>query len=83
MEFEVDEDVKVYVAYERLDNLYSSTIPDWLKGFHKEKSEQIVTQYFYYDVYSKEFPKGKITLPNAEEKQNGVNTNYFVMVKKK
>jgi predicted esterase len=83
MEFEVDEDVIVYVAYEKLDNLFTSTVPDWLKGYRKESGDQIVAQYFYYDVYSKEFPKGKITLPDAEEKKNGVNTNYFVMVRKR
>ena len=82
MEFEVDEDVTVYVAYETLDNLLKSSIPDWLKEFRKEDGSQIVTQYFYYNVYSKHFPKGKVILPDAEEKTNGVSTNYFVMVKK-
>jgi hypothetical protein len=73
----------VYVAYEKLDNLFSSSIPQWLKSYRKESSEQIVAQYFYYDVYSKDFLKGVIKLPDAEESKNGVNTNYFVMVKKK
>jgi hypothetical protein len=82
LRFHVDEPVIVYIAYERKDNLFKSAIPDWLKEFTKENGKQIVAQYFYYDVYSKKFPKGWITLPDAYEKQNGVNTNYFVMVKK-
>lgn len=83
VEFDVDEDVTVFIAYEKLDRLFTSTIPDWLKAFRKEDSPQIVAQYFYYDVYSKDFPKGKIKLPDAMEKANGVNTNYFIMIKKK
>jgi predicted esterase len=83
IEFSVDEDVTVFVAYEKLDHLYHSTVPDWLQEFRKEPAPQIVTQYYYYDVYSKDFPKGKITFPGAEQKKNGVNTNYFVMIKKK
>jgi predicted esterase len=81
LQFECDEDVTVYVAYEKLDHLFTSTIPDWLKDFKKEAG-QIVTQYYYYDVYSKHFPKGLVSLLDAEEKKNGVNNNYFVMVKK-
>lgn len=82
MEFEADDDVVVYIAYEKLDNLYTSTIPDWLRDYQKEQG-QIITQYYYYDVYSREFPKGKIRLPDAEEQKNKVNTNYFVMIRKK
>ena len=80
LSFRVDEPVIVYVAYERKDNLFKSDIPEWLKGFTKEKGKQIVAQYFYYDVYTKKFPKGIISLPDAYEKQNGVSTNYFVMI---
>jgi predicted esterase len=80
MKFEVDDDVMVYVAYEKLDNLFTSTVPDWLKDFKKEDGGQIVAQYYYYDVYSKRFPKGEVRLPDAAENKNGVNTNYFVMV---
>jgi hypothetical protein len=82
VEFDVDVDVTVFVAYEKLDRLFTSKIPDWLKEFKREDGEQIVTQYFYYDVYSKDFPKGKIVLPDAMENTNGVNTNYFIMIKK-
>jgi dienelactone hydrolase len=82
LEFQVDEDVMVYVAYEKKDKLFTSTVPDWLKSFKKESNGQIVTQYFYYDVYSKRFPKGRVAIPDAGEQQNGVSTNYFVMVKK-
>jgi predicted esterase len=81
LQFECDEDVTVYVAYEKLDKVFTSSIPDWLKDFRKEDG-QVVTQYYYYDVYSKDFPKGIVSLPDAEEKKNGVNNNYFVMVKK-
>lgn len=80
LSFRVDESVIVYVAYETKDNLFRSTIPDWLKEFKKESGHQVVAQYFYYTMYSKKFPKGLITLPDAYEKQNGVNTNYVVMI---
>ena len=81
LQFDADENITVYVAYEKLDNAHSSTIPDWLKAFRREE-EQLVTQYYYYDVYAKDFPKGHITLPDAQEKPNGVNNNYFVMFRK-
>ena len=80
LSFFTDEDAMVYVAYEKLDNLYTSAIPQWLKQFKKQPSSQIAAQYFYYDLYYKAFPKGKITLPAADEKRNGVNTNYFVLI---
>ncbi|HEX5027019.1 MAG TPA: putative Ig domain-containing protein [Agriterribacter sp.] len=80
LQFNTDENATVYVAYERLDNLYQSTIPKWLKSFTKQPASQMVAQYFYYDVYYKAFPAGKIALPGADEKRNGVNTNYFVMI---
>ncbi len=80
LQFNTDENATVYVAYERLDNLYHSSIPNWLKNFTKQPATQIVAQYFYYDIYYKAFPKGKIILPGADEKRNGANTNYFVMI---
>ncbi|HZF62922.1 MAG TPA: cupin domain-containing protein, partial [Chitinophagaceae bacterium] len=83
LEFAVDEDVTVYVAYEKKDKMHASSIPAWLKEFRKEIVPQIVTQYYYYDLYSKEFPRGKVSLPDALEQQNNVSTNYFVMVKKR
>ncbi len=83
LQFETDDEATVYIAYEKLDKLFSSSVPEWLKTYRKEAGEQIVAQYFYYDVYSKDFPKGVIMLPDAEEMKNGVNTNYFVMIKKK
>ncbi len=83
LEFTTDEDVTVYIAYEKKDKLHYSTVPAWLKEYKKENVPQIVTQYYYYDVYSRDFPKGRIILPDAQEKSNGVSTNYFVMVKKK
>lgn len=78
--FEVEEPVRVYVAYEKKDLLFQSTIPEWLQAFTKEEGEQMVAQYFYYDVYSKDFPPGTVSLPDAYEKENGVSTNYVVMV---
>jgi dienelactone hydrolase len=78
----IDEPSTVYVAYEKLDRLHRSSVPDWLKTYRRVGNEQIVAQYFYYDVYAKDFPKGTITFPDAEEKKNGVNTNYFILIKK-
>lgn len=82
LSFEVDEDARVYVAYEKKDHLFTSTIPAWLRKWHRLASGQIVTQYFYYDVYYKDFPKGKVVLPGADEKHNNVSNNYFVLVRK-
>lgn len=82
LEFETDEDVTVYVAYEKLETLYRSGVPEWLNNFRKENG-QLTTQYYYYDIYSKDFAKGKVLLPDGEVKKNGVNNNYFVMVRKK
>ncbi|MEP6684357.1 MAG: Ig-like domain-containing protein [Parafilimonas sp.] len=81
LNFNIDEDATVYVAYETLDSNFHSTIPAWLKDFKKEDG-QIVAQYRYYNVYSKPFSKGKVSLPSADAKANGVGTNYFVMIKK-
>ena len=80
MEFITDKPVTVYVAYEKLSNEFQSTIPTWLNEFSKEQGE-IVAQYFYYEVYSKQFPAGKVVLPHSFEKDNQVNTNYFVMIR--
>lgn len=81
LSFNIDEDAIVYVAYETLDSNFHSTIPEWLKDLKKEPG-QIVAQYRYYDVYSKSYPKGKVVLPSADAKTNGVSMNYFVMIKK-
>ena len=83
LSFDVDEDVIVYIAYEKCDHLYSSSIPDWLKDYTKENSRQIVTEYFYFDMYSKSFPKGRITLPGANASRNNVNNNYIVLIRKR
>ena len=80
--FTVDENVKVYVAYEKLDLLFTSSIPSWLSEFSKEPGPQIEAQYFYFDVYSKSFPRGKIYLPGADSQNNNVLNNYFVMIRK-
>jgi hypothetical protein len=82
LNFDIDEVSTVYVAYETLDSNFHSTIPVWLKDFKKEDG-QIVAQYRYYNVYSKPFFKGKVSLPAANAKANGVATGYFIMVKKK
>ena len=81
LSFNIDEDAVIYVGYEKLDNLKHSTIPEWLKEFKKEDGE-IVAQYRYFNVYSKSFAKGKVTLPAADAKTNNVGSNYFIMIKK-
>jgi hypothetical protein len=80
--FTVDENVKVYVAYGKLDLLFTSSIPSWLSTFSKEPGPQIEAQYFYFDIYSKSFPEGKIYLPGADAQTNNVLNNYFVMIRK-
>ena len=82
LHFNIDEDAIIYIAYETLDSNFHSTIPSWLKDFKKEDG-QIVAQYRYYDVYSKPFLKGNVSLPAANAKANGVSTGYFIMVRKK
>jgi hypothetical protein len=82
LSFTVDEDVIVYVAYERLDRLHTSSIPGWLEDFRKESGDQIVAQYHYFDVYSKAFPAGEIKLPGADAARHNVMWNYFVMFQK-
>ena len=83
LSFDVDMPVTVYVAYERKDNLFQSTTPDWLSDFTKNAGDQLAAQYFYYDIYEKDYPAGRVALPDADEKTNGVNTNYFVIIKPK
>ena len=82
LSFNVDEDVNVYVAYEKLDNLYQSTIPEWLNDFEYQDGDQIVAQYHYFDIYKKEFPAGEISLPGGQCNEHNVRRNYFVMVEK-
>ncbi|MFA5532919.1 MAG: putative Ig domain-containing protein [Mariniphaga sp.] len=79
LSFVVNDEVQVYVAYEKFDNLFTSTIPEWLKSWEKEDKE-IVAQYRYFDVYKKSFPRGKIILPGGDVIKNKVKANYFVMV---
>jgi len=79
--FNVDVPVTVYVAYEYKDSLQTSTVPTWLSsGFTKVSNQEIVIQYFYCQVYRKNFPAGTITLPGANSYANNVANNYFVMV---
>lgn len=80
LSFVVDRDAVVYVGYEKYDNRYSSTIPDWLKSW-KKTGREVIAQYRYFDVYEKSFPKGKITLPGGDIKKNKVAENYFVLVR--
>lgn len=81
LSFEIDTDATIYIAYEKFDKLLRSTIPAWLKEWKKEDGE-IAAQYRYFDVYSKAFHKGKVTLPGADAQTNGVVYNYFVIVEK-
>ncbi len=82
LSFDVDEDATVYVCYEVLDNLLTSTVPEWLSNGFTKQPGQIVAQYRYYDIYTSEFPKGSVTLPGPAASANGVETGYFVLVKK-
>lgn len=78
--FTTSENTRVYVAYEKKDKLFTSGIPVWLQKWNKVPSKQIVAQYYYYDLYYKDFPSGTITLPHADRLTNNVNNNYFVLV---
>lgn len=82
LSFETDEDAIVYIGYEKKDRVMRSTIPAWLNDFSNQPSPQVVAQYFYFDIYAKKFPKGKIILPGADEKRNNASTNYFALLKK-
>lgn len=83
LSFTIDEPSTVYIAYEKFDNLYTSSVPTWLtQDFKKETANEIVIQYFYANVYSKDFPAGKVTLPGPYLVGKNVKHNYFVLVKK-
>jgi hypothetical protein len=82
LSFTVDEDVILYIAYERLDCFFSSSVPGWLESFKKETGDPIVAQYHYFDVYSKSYPAGEIQLPGADAASHNVMWNYFVMFRK-
>ncbi len=60
----------------------SSAIAAGLNEVSHQPSPLVVAQYFYFDMYVKKFPKGKIVLPGADEKRNNASTNYFVLLKK-
>ncbi|HLF33721.1 MAG TPA: hypothetical protein VI583_05770 [Cyclobacteriaceae bacterium] len=80
LNFQVSEDATIYIAYEKLDNLFTSTVPAWLSTFQRIPGQQIVAQYHYFDVYRKDFPAGKISLPGGESTRNNVIRNFFVMI---
>jgi predicted esterase len=80
LSFHTDQEVTVYVAYEKLDNLFTSGIPSWLSDFEKVPCRQIIAQYHYFDVYRKNFSNGEVNLPGGESSKNNVICNYFVMV---
>lgn len=79
--FNVDDDVRVYIAYEKKDLLFTSTVPSWLGSFKEEQGE-IVAQYRYFRVFGKSFPKGKVVLPGGDANKRNVDLNYFVLIKK-
>lgn len=83
LSFNIDRDARVYIAYEKKDKLFNSSIPVWLKKWNKVPSKQIVAQYYYYDLYYKDFPKGKVTLPRPDRLSNNINNNYFVLISKR
>jgi hypothetical protein len=74
LSFNIDENAVIFVAYEKLDNKGHSAITEWIKTFKKEVGE-IVAQYRYFNVYSKSFVKGNLTLPAADAKINNVGSN--------
>lgn len=79
--FTIDQDAEVMIAFEKKDRLFNSSIPQWLSSFKKNIGKEIVAQYRYFDLYSKVYSAGTITLPGADSKNNNVNTNYFVLLK--
>src|SRR5690606_6428764 len=81
MTFNVDQPVEVMVAYEKFDHTRQTTKPEWLNDFRKLPGE-IRAQLKYFDVYSKNFPAGRITLPGGDKVKHGVTTNYFVMIRR-
>ncbi len=82
LSFDIDEDATVYVAYEVMDNLSSSTIPQWLSEGYTKQPGQITAQYRYFDVYSRDFPAGRVTIPGPDAVANNVTLGYFIMIKK-
>lgn len=79
--FTIDQDAEVMIAFEKKDRLFNSSIPQWLKSFKKNIGKEIVAQYRYFDLFSKVYSAGTITLPGADAKNHNVNTNYFVLIK--
>jgi pimeloyl-ACP methyl ester carboxylesterase len=79
--FDVDEDVIVYIAYEKKERLFTSTVPAWLASF-TEEAEEIVAQYRYFRIFKKSFPNGKVVLPGADATNRNVEMNYFVLIEK-
>jgi pimeloyl-ACP methyl ester carboxylesterase len=83
LNFHIDEDATIYVAYEKLDHLFTSSVPEWLLGFERVYGSQIVAQYHYFNVYKKDYPAGDISLPGGESTKNNVVRPYFVMFAKR
>ncbi|MCB1120117.1 MAG: prolyl oligopeptidase family serine peptidase [Verrucomicrobiae bacterium] len=83
LQFRIDTDADLYIAYENCNFSQHSTIPDWLESdFEKVEGKEIVAQYFYFDVFHKVAKKGNVSIPGANAEKNGVSKNYFVMLKK-
>ncbi|HEX2533795.1 MAG TPA: putative Ig domain-containing protein [Chitinophagaceae bacterium] len=80
--FHLDEPGTVFIAYEQKDHLQSSTIPGWLQSFRKIPSVQLAAQYYYFNLYSRDYPAGTVYLPGGAESRNEVTRNYFVLVRK-
>ena len=79
LSFGIDKQATVYVGYEKFDNRYTSTIPEWLQEWKKVDNE-VVAQYRYFNLFKKTFPRGKVSLPGGDIKKNKLSTNYFVLV---
>ena len=81
LSFMVNDDVTIFIGYEKFDNLFTSAIPEWLQSWEKVGNDEIVAQYRYFDVYKKSFSRGEISLPGGDVIKNKVKVNYFVLVK--
>lgn len=78
MEFTLTQDAIVYVAYDPR----ASALPAWLKDWQKISSTLGITDatLTYFNLYSKAFPAGKVTLGgNLASPAAGSRNNYIVI----
>ena len=79
--FNLHESATAYVAYDRR----GTTVPNWLSSQFTQTSHKIEVsdqEVQHYNVWSKEFDAGTISLGgNMAAGAAGANTNYFVLIK--